>query len=97
MAARQWQPGPKHVLVRRYAAEEKSQGGILLPESMQAAERPFKGEVLGVGKECGEVRSGCECHFSRFGGVEVTLSDFTRDERPETLIVLHIDELLLTR
>ena len=43
----QFRPLHDRVLVRRVAAEEKSKGGILIPDSVK--EKPQEGEVLAVG------------------------------------------------
>ena len=42
------QPLGDRVLVKRLEAEEKTKGGIVLPES--AKEKPQKGEIVAVGK-----------------------------------------------
>jgi chaperonin GroES len=66
------------VIVQRAEAEEKTAGGILLPES--AKDKPREGRVLAVGdgkiRESGErqkmnVKSGDRVLFSSYAGTEV--------------------------
>ncbi|MDP6686210.1 MAG: co-chaperone GroES [Candidatus Omnitrophota bacterium] len=76
------QPLGDRVLVKRLEAEEKTKGGILLPET--AKEKPQKGEVVAVGKgkvlESGkveplEVKSGDKILFGKYGGNEISHDD----------------------
>jgi chaperonin GroES len=69
------------ILVQRTEAEEKTAGGILLPET--AKEKPKEGRVIAVGngriKENGErealgVKVGERVLFSAYAGTEVKLS-----------------------
>ena len=66
------------VLVRRLEAEEKTAGGILLPES--AKEKPKEGKVISVGegrtldngeKSTFSVKKGDRVVFSSYAGTEV--------------------------
>ena len=68
------------ILVRRMAEEEKTAGGIIIPDS--AKEKPQKGEVVACGKgrltEDGktlplEVRAGDKVLFSKYSGTELKL------------------------
>ena len=74
------QPLGDRVLVEPSEAEEKSAGGILLPESAQ--EQPAEGKVIAVGPgrilDNGElqeisVAEGDVIIYKRFGGTEVTV------------------------
>lgn len=74
------EPLGDNVLVKRLEAEEKSAGGIFLPE--MAREKPRTGEVLAVGKgrtlSSGAVvaitvKVGDKVLFSSYGGTEVTV------------------------
>ncbi len=62
------------VLIQRTAEQEKTAGGILLPDS--AKEKPFEGTVLEVG-DGGEkkltVKVGDKVLFSKYSGTEVTI------------------------
>ena len=68
------------VLVRRVDSDEKTAGGIIIPDTAQ--EKPMEGEVLGVGpgarNERGErvvpdVQVGDRILFGKWSGTEVTL------------------------
>ncbi len=68
------------VLVKRTESEEKTAGGIILPDSAQ--EKPQQGEVVAVGKgalkEDGsvipmEIKVGDKILFAKWGGTEITL------------------------
>ena len=67
-------------LVRRIVVDEKTAGGIIIPDSAQ--EKPAEGEVLAVGPggrdEDGKIHSldvskGDRVLFGKFGGTEVKL------------------------
>ena len=70
------------VLVRRSDAEDKTKGGILLPDN--AKEKPQKGKVLSVGEgkvlEDGtrkkvDVKKGDEILFASYSGTEIKIDD----------------------
>ena len=72
------QPLGDRVLVKRLEAEEKTKGGIVLPDT--AKEKPQKGEVVAVGKgrvlESGkveplEVKKGDKVLFGKYSGNEI--------------------------
>lgn len=74
------QPLGDRVLVKQVEAEEKSPGGIILPETAQEA--PREGEVIAVGEgrmlESGErtemsVEEGDRVIYTQYGGTEVTI------------------------
>ena len=69
------------VLVRRVDGEEKSTGGIIIPDTAQ--EKPMEGEVLGVGpgtrnkqgeRVAPDVQIGDRILFGKWSGTEVTLN-----------------------
>jgi len=71
-------PLQDRIIVERLAPEEKSSGGIILPDNAQ--ERPQRGLVIAVGKgkvrEDGsvnppDVKEGDEILFGKYSGVEV--------------------------
>ena len=73
-------PLQDRVLVRRIVVDEKTAGGIIIPDSAQ--EKPAEGEVLAVGPggrdEDGKIHSldvskGDRVLFGKFGGTEVKL------------------------
>jgi len=68
------------VLVRRIESEEKTKGGLIIPDS--AKEKPAEGEVIAVGAgakdENGgriamDVKSGDRILFGKWSGTEVTV------------------------
>ena len=68
------------VLVRRVESEEKTAGGLIIPDS--AKEKPSEGEVVSVGagarKDSGEliemaVSAGDRILFGKWSGTEVTV------------------------
>ncbi|MDA0230128.1 MAG: co-chaperone GroES [Proteobacteria bacterium] len=73
-------PLQDRVLVRRIVVDEKTMGGIIIPDS--AKEKPVEGEILAVGPgardEDGKIHSldvskGDRVLFGKFGGTEVKL------------------------
>jgi chaperonin GroES len=70
------------ILVKRLAEEEKTKGGIIIPDS--AKEKPMEGEIIAVGKgkktEDGkilkpDVKAGDKILFSKYAGTEVRIDD----------------------
>jgi len=68
------------VLVRRTEGEEKTAGGLIIPDS--AKEKPSEGEVVSVGegarKDSGEliapsVSAGDKVLFGKWSGTEITI------------------------
>ncbi|WP_226782923.1 co-chaperone GroES [Oceaniglobus trochenteri] len=68
------------VLVRRVEGDEKTKGGLIIPDS--AKEKPAEGEVVACGagarKDSGEliemgVKKGDKILFGKWSGTEVTL------------------------
>ncbi|AFV10648.1 10 kDa chaperonin [Thermacetogenium phaeum DSM 12270] len=71
-----------HVLVKPLSKEEKTEGGIYLPDT--AKEKPQEGEVIAVGPgrllENGtrvqpEVKVGDKVIYAKYGGTEIKLGD----------------------
>jgi chaperonin GroES len=82
------------ILVRRVAEEEKTKGGIIIPDS--AKEKPSEGEVVAVGtgkvNEKGqlralEVKKGDRILFGKYSGNEIKVDG-------DELIILREDEVL---
>lgn len=82
------------VLVRRIEGEEKTKGGIIIPDS--AKEKPLEGEIVAAGKgrvlDSGEVRpmtvkTGDRVLFSKYAETEVKVEG-------EMLLLLREDDLL---
>lgn len=82
------------VVVKRLEEEQKSSGGIVIPDT--AAEKPQRGEVVAVGQgkplDNGEVRkpdvkTGDTVMFGKFSGTEVKLEG-------DELVVMREDDIL---
>ena len=80
MAKTKFRPLHDRVVVKRVDAEEKSKGGIIIPDT--AKEKPSEGEVVAVGPggrdESGkiiqpEVKAGDRVLFGKWSGTEVKL------------------------
>lgn len=77
-----FKPLHDRVLVRRLADEQKTAGGIVIPDS--AKEKPIQGEVVSVGPgkalDNGSIRpltvkAGDKVLFGKYSGTEVKLGD----------------------
>ena len=75
-----FRPLHDRVLVRRIEAEEKTAGGIIIPDS--AKEKPSEGEIVAVGSgaraEDGkitplDVKAGDKVLFSKYSGSEIKI------------------------
>jgi chaperonin GroES len=76
-----FKPLHDRVLVKRVQSEEKTKGGLIIPDT--AKEKPAEGEVVAVGegarKDSGEliaptVKAGDRILFGKWSGTEVTLN-----------------------
>jgi len=76
-----FKPLHDRVLVRRVESEDKTAGGLIIPDS--AKEKPQEGEVVAVGdgarKDSGEliemaVKAGDHILFGKWSGTEVTIN-----------------------
>ena len=75
-----FKPLHDRVLVRRLESEEKTAGGLIIPDS--AKEKPAEGEIIAAGegarKDSGElipmaVKPGDKVLFGKWSGTEVTI------------------------
>lgn len=75
-----FKPLHDRVLVKRVEGEDKTKGGLIIPDS--AKEKPAEGEVVAVGegarKDSGEliapsVKAGDRILFGKWSGTEVTI------------------------
>ncbi len=82
------------VIVRRLAEEEKTAGGIIIPDA--AKEKPLQGEVIAVGKgklldngdlRALDVKEGDTVIFSTYAGTEIKIDG-------ETLLLMREDDIL---
>lgn len=86
------------ILVRRMAEEEKTAGGLFIPDN--AKEKPQKGEIIATGKgritEDGkvlplEVKAGDKVLFSKYAGTEIKLEgqEFLMMKEEDILGIFH--------
>lgn len=81
------------VIVKRLEEEEKSKGGIIIPDT--AREKPQRGEVIAVGpgkRQDGkliapDVKPGDQVLFSKYAGTDIKLNG-------EEHLVVHEDDIL---
>ena len=73
-------PLQDRIIVKRIEEEEKTKGGIIIPDS--AKEKPIEGEVISVGsgkvlengtKQVPEVKAGDRVLFGKYSGTEVKI------------------------
>ena len=68
-------PLADRVLIKPATAEEKTQGGIIIPDS--AKEKPLKGEVLAVGKGTKDeetvLKVGDQVLYGKYAGTEIEI------------------------
>jgi chaperonin GroES len=73
-------PLQDRIIVKRIEEEEKTKGGIIIPDS--AKEKPMEGEVISVGsgkvlengtKQVPEVKAGDRVLFGKYSGTEVKI------------------------
>ena len=75
-------PLQDRIIVKRIEEEEKTKGGIIIPDS--AKEKPMEGEVISVGsgkvldngtKQVPEVKAGDRVLFGKYSGTEVKIDE----------------------
>jgi chaperonin GroES len=81
MAKSKFRPLHDRVVVRRVESEEKTKGGIIIPDT--AKEKPQEGEIIAIGSgardEAGklvplDVKAGDRILFGKWSGTEVKLN-----------------------
>ncbi len=82
------------VLVKRLESEEKTKGGIIIPDS--AKEKPLEGKVVAVGEgKAGDdgkirpltVKAGDRVLFGKYSGTEIKVDD-------EEMVIVREDDIL---
>jgi len=95
-AAPKIRPLGEKVLIKRLEAEEKTRGGIVLPDT--AKEKPQRGTVLALGdgkllddgtRAAFQVKKGDKVLFASYGGTEIKI------EREEYLLMDESDVLAI--
>ena len=89
------QPLGDRVIVKPLEAEEKTKGGIILPDT--AKEKPQEGEVIAVGKgkvlengslQAPEVKKGDRVLYGKYSGTEIKTKD------GEDLLIMREEDIL---
>ncbi len=89
-----FRPLHDRVVIRRLNAEEKSKGGIIIPDTVQ--EKPMEGQVVAVGPgttndegvvRALEVKSGDRVLFGKWSGTEVKIDG-------EELVIMKESDLM---
>ena len=89
-----FRPLHDRVLIRRVEAEEKTQGGIIIPDT--AKEKPMEGEVIAVGNgkilENGtkvplDIKAGDKILFGKYSGTDIKIDG-------QEYLILREDEVL---
>jgi len=87
-------PLQDRIIVKRVEEEEKTKGGIIIPDT--AKEKPMEGKVIAVGKgkllEDGkihpvDVKAGDRVLFAKYGGTEVKIGE-------EEHLIMREDDIL---
>lgn len=82
-------PLADRVLVKPAAAEEKTVGGIIIPDS--AKEKPLKGQIIAVGNGTKDeemiVKSGDTVLYGKYAGTEIELEG-------ETYLIMRQSDIL---
>lgn len=73
------------VLVERAKVEEKTDSGIIIPDSAQ--EKQNKGKVVAVGNDVKDVKVGDTVLYGKFNGTEINEGD-------EAFLILQEEDLL---
>ena len=91
-------PMEDRVLIKALEAEEKTKGGIVLPDT--AKEKPSKGEVIAVGRgklmDNGKLieptlKKGDKVLFGRYSGTEIKIDNVEYTIMRETEVLAKID------
>ncbi len=79
-------PLGERIVVKPIKQEEKTEGGIYLPETA-SKEKPQRGDVIAVGADFKGVKKGDKVIFAKYGGTEIKIDD-------EEYLVLGEDDVL---
>jgi len=85
-------PLKNKVAVKYYVEEEKTKGGIVLPDTAKE-EKPQQGEIVAVGSECcnddGDpiVKVGDKVVFDKYAGTKIVIDELE-------YVILSIDDVL---
>jgi chaperonin GroES len=97
MPKTQLKPIGSHVIVKRHEAEDKSKGGIFIPE--KGKEKPKQGTIISVGngkvmedgkRQAMQLKAGDDVIFNSYAGTEVKVegTEYLVMEESEVLAVI---------
>lgn len=73
------------VIIKRLPEEEKTAGGIIIPDA--AKEKPMSGEVVAAGPECKMIEAGQAVLFAKYAGTEFNAEG-------EDVLIMREDDIL---
>jgi len=79
-------PLGKRIVVKPLKQEEKTEGGIYLPDTA-SKDKPQRGEVIAVGPDFKGVKKGDKVIFAKYGGTEIKIEE-------EEYLILGVDDVL---
>jgi len=79
-------PLGERIVVRALKQEEKTEGGIYLPDTA-SKDKPQQGEVIAVGPDFKGVKKGDKVIFAKYGGTEIKIEE-------EEYLILGVDDVL---
>ena len=78
-------PLQNRILVKRVAEKDKTEGGILIPDT--ARERTTEGKVIAVGPDTTGVKVEDQILFGKYGGTDITI-------KGEEYLIMREDDVL---
>jgi chaperonin GroES len=84
-----------NVLIERDSAEEKTPGGLFIPDSKKDGHAPFRGTVSVVGKKCEYVKVGDHVHFDRTGAFTENIrgKEYVVTKEKDIIVITNRDNL----
>ncbi len=79
-------PLGERIVVRPLKQEEKTEGGIYLPDTA-SKDKPQQGEVIAVGPDFKGVKKGDKVIFAKYSGAEIKIEE-------EEYLILGVDDVL---
>ena len=85
----------KWVVIEQDETEEKTKGGIIIPDKYKAKHRPARGKIIEAGIDCNQVKKDDEVIFSQDGAftdlIGETVCVFLHEE--DVMVVLNRDAI----
>ncbi|MCK4277881.1 MAG: co-chaperone GroES [Desulfurellaceae bacterium] len=80
-----FKPLADHLLAKLLESEEKTESGIIIPDTVK--EKPQKAEIIEVGNEVENIKKNDKVLFAKYSGTEVKIGD-------EDYIILKEEDIL---